>query len=131
VGWGTSSALALLVSAPLISLLVNDATFALAGMLVFQMTMPVTLKAMHHVLPSRPGLAFGIPCGALLLGALPGLLGYGGLISAWPRVLGLTLLSAVLVVAGLVLVARAGGSVGPARELLARIYSRGSISSGA
>jgi hypothetical protein len=66
-----------------------------------------------------------------LLGALPGLLGYGGLISAWPRVLGLTLLSAVLVVAGLVLVARAGGSVGPARELLARIYSRGSISSGA
>jgi FSR family fosmidomycin resistance protein-like MFS transporter len=131
VGWGTSSALALLVSAPLISLLVNDATFALVGMLVFQMTMPVTLKAMHHVLPSRPGLAFGIPCGALLLGALPGLLGYGGLISAWPRVLGLTLLSAVLVVAGLALVARAGGSVGPARELLARLYSRGSMTSGA
>jgi len=130
VGWGTSSGLALLVSAPLISLLVNDATFALVGMLVFQLTMPVTLKAMHHLLPSRPGLAFGIPCGALLLGALPGLLGYGGVISAWPRVLGLTLVSAALVVAGLALVARLGGSVGPGRELALRLYSRGSISAG-
>ncbi len=131
VGWGTSSGVALLISAPLISLLVNDATFALIGMLVFQMTMPVTLKAMHHLLPTRPGLAFGIPCAALLLGALPGLLGHGPLISPWPRVLALTLLSALLVVGGLVLLARAGGSVGPARELLGRLYSRGSISSGA
>lgn len=131
VGWGTSSGLALLISAPLISLMVDNATFALLGMLVFQMTMPVTLKAMHHLMPSRPGLAFGIPCAALLLGALPGLLGYAGLYSAWPRVLGLTLLSAVLVVGGLLLVARLGGSVGPAREQLARFYRRGSISSGA
>ncbi len=131
VGWGTSSGLALLISAPLISLLVNDATFALVGMVVFQMTMPVTLKAMHHLLPTRPGLAFGIPCFALLLGALPGLLGYAGYYDSWPRVLGLTLVSAVLVIGGLVGVARLGGSLGPGRELLARVHSRGSMSSGA
>ena len=131
VGWATSSALALVIAAPLISLLVDHAAFALAGMVLFQMTMPVTLKAMHHLLPQRPGLAFGIPCAALLLGALPGLLGLGGVVSAWPRVLGLTLLSLPLVVAGLVLLVRLGGAGGPRPDPLLRRYSRGSISSGA
>jgi hypothetical protein len=69
-------------------------------MLLLQSTTPLTVKAIHAVIPSRPGVAFGAPSAALLLGSLPGLLG------AWlhpvrPALLGATLLSAVAVVAGL------------------------------
>ena len=75
LGWRSSSTLALLVSAPLIAagLLRFDA--ALTGMVFFQFTMPVTLAAVYLAFPRWPGLAFGLPCLALLLGALPDLAG--------------------------------------------------------
>ena len=92
--------MALALSAPLVSLLVDHPAGAVVGMLLFQMTMPVTLKAMHLVLPTRPGLAFGIPCVALLLGALPGLLGLHPL-RHWGLTLATVVLSAALVVYGL------------------------------
>jgi hypothetical protein len=41
---------------------------AVVAMLLLQSTMPVTLKATHLVMPARPGLAFGLPCLALVLG---------------------------------------------------------------
>jgi len=108
---------ALLASAPLVSVLVNHPAGAIVGMLLFQMTMAVTLKATHHLMPGRPGLAFGIPCLALVAGAIPGLLGYGHWFTPWPLVLGMVVLAAALIAAGLHLLSRAGGSVGPAPEL--------------
>ncbi len=111
-GWLPASVVALLVSAPLVSVLVRFPAGAVAGMLVFQMTMPVTLKAVHHLLPGRPALAFGIPCLALLLGTLPALLGWH-LVEGWPLVLAMVLVSAALVALGLRLLARAGASAGP------------------
>lgn len=117
LGWTTISVSALLLSAPLITLFVGNAVGAVLGMLLFQMTMPVTLKAMHHVLPERPGLAFGIPCLALILGAMPGLLGYGRLLRAWWVVATLLAVSTLLVLGGLRLLARVGASSGPARHL--------------
>jgi hypothetical protein len=69
-------------------------------MLLLQTTMPLTLKAVHRVLPDRPGLAFGMASAALVVGAGPGLL------SAWPLadgplLLGAVWLSAAALVAGL------------------------------
>ena len=68
--------MALLLSLPLVTYLVLEPLAAIVGMVVFQMTMPVTLKAVHHLMPERPGLAFGLPCVALIVGALPGVAGY-------------------------------------------------------
>jgi FSR family fosmidomycin resistance protein-like MFS transporter len=121
LGWTTISVGALVLSAPLITVLVGTPAGAVVGMLLFQMTMPVTLKAMHHVLPSRPGLAFGIPCLALIIGALPGLLGYGHLFRSWPLVAGLAALSTLLIFGGLHLLVRVGGSGGPSPELATRL----------
>jgi cation transport ATPase len=70
------------------------------GMLLLQVTTPLTLKALHRLLPERPGLAFGIPSTALLLGAAPGLADVW-VLPMWPALLAATLLSAVVVVAGL------------------------------
>lgn len=117
LGWTTISVSALLLSAPLITLWVGSAVGAVLGMLLFQMTMPVTLKAVHHVLPERPGLAFGLPCLALILGAMPGLLGYGRLLRAWWVIAGLLAVSTLLVFGGLRLLVRVGASSGPASRL--------------
>jgi len=122
LGWATTSVAALVISAPLISFLVGTPWGAVAGMLVFQMTMPMTLKAMHHVMPERPGLAFGIPCMALLAGALPGLFGVK-LFPEWTWVLGTALITAAVVGVGLVLLVRTGASAGPARDWLARVLA--------
>lgn len=111
-GWIGTTVAALLVSAPLVSWLAIYPVGAIVGMLVFQMTMPVTLKAIHHLMPSRPGLAFGIPCAALLIGALPGLTGVK-LLRGWEPAFGSVLFSAVLVTLGLWLASRAGASLGP------------------
>ena len=70
-------------------------------MLVFQFTMPVTLAAVYLALPRRPGLAFGLPCLALLLGALPGLTGYLDPVALEPLAAPLVLLSALMLCAGL------------------------------
>lgn len=124
VGWATVSVVALLASAPLVSVLVTHPAGAIVGMLLFQMTMAVTLKATHHLMPGRPGLAFGIPCLALVAGAIPGLIGYGGWFSPWPLVLGMVLLAAGLIAAGLHLLSRAGGALGPSPELAGWLQRR-------
>ena len=113
VGWITTSVAALVISAPLMSFWVGSPVGAVVGMLVFQLTMPMTLKATHHLMPTRPGLAFGIPCLALLIGALPGLLGFGGYLQPWPVVLTMIVFSAAMVGVGLGLLRRLGASPGP------------------
>ena len=52
-GWVKVSVLALLLSAPLLSFVVGKAPLAVSGMLLFQMTMPVTLLAVYRVFPGE------------------------------------------------------------------------------
>ncbi len=96
LGWLALSLGALLISAPLLSFWGEHASAAVLGMILFQMTMPITLKATHQLLPERPGLAFGAPCLALLLGALPGMLGQGVWLDSSLLFLLLSALSALL-----------------------------------
>ena len=121
VGWLTTSVIALAVSAPLLGLLVTSSHWAVLGMFIFQLTMAITLKAMHHLLPERPGLAFGLPCLALILGALPALLGYGEHFRDPAIVLSLAAASIVLVALGLRMLVRMGGVCGPGPELARRL----------
>jgi len=112
-GWVTTSVGALALSAMLVSGLVDRPVCAVSGMLLFQMTMAVTLKATHHAMPGRPGLAFGLPCMALLFGALPALLPWGHPVLTWPAVLALVAAAAILIAVGLRLLAGAGACAAP------------------
>jgi len=70
-GWIDLSMVALLASAPLMAFSGGDLWLALPGILIFQMTMPVTLAAMMRLWPTRPAFGFGLLCVALVAGTLP------------------------------------------------------------
>lgn len=78
---------ALLASAPLLAFAAGDPWLALPGLLIFQMTMPVTLVAALRALPAWPGLGFGVLCLALVAGTLPAYLPGGWRPSGWPLLL--------------------------------------------
>ena len=70
VGWIETGVTALLVSAPLIALSGGSPGLVIVGLLLFQSTMPVTLAATYLLMPERPATAFGLPCLALVAGAV-------------------------------------------------------------
>jgi len=71
LGWKKTAVGALLISAPVIAFGNQVPEAMLAGMMLFQMTMPVTLVAAVRLLPNQPAFAFGLTCLALSAGALP------------------------------------------------------------
>ncbi len=70
VGWISTGAGALLVSAPILAFGTAHLAAMVAGMFLFQMTMPVTLAGLMLLFPRRPAFVFGIACVALVAGAL-------------------------------------------------------------
>lgn len=103
LGWTRAALAALLAAGPLIILGPGHATAALAGMVLLQATMPVTLAGLYRAIP-RPGLAFGLASAAVLAGAGPGLAGTR-LAAAGPAMLAVVWCSALAVAAGLALTA--------------------------
>jgi FSR family fosmidomycin resistance protein-like MFS transporter len=105
LGWRRTSGAALILAAPLAAAGLDRVDLAIIAMFALQVTMPITLAALYATLPGRPGLVFGLPCLALLLGALPGLTGQ--MSAAWmaDMIAPVTLLSALMVVLGLGFVA--------------------------
>ena len=70
-GWLRVSAASLILSAPLLAFGASNPILGMAGIFLFNITMPVTLVTIFRLFPSRPAFAFGIACMALLAGALP------------------------------------------------------------
>lgn len=99
-GWRLIAVGALLASAPLLALGAASAAAGIAGILVFNMTMPVTLVAAARLLPSQEGFAFGLTCLALFCGAAPVLLGWTAPLSA-PALVAAVCLSAIALWLGL------------------------------
>jgi FSR family fosmidomycin resistance protein-like MFS transporter len=93
-GWIRTGVGALVACAPLVAFGGREPLLLLAGLLLFQMTMPVTLVTAAEALPRRPALAFGLPCIALALGALPTFFDAGALLFGSATFLALILLSA-------------------------------------
>jgi len=77
-GWARVAVGALALSIPLLIFAPHIVPLAIVGVLLFNMTMPVTLAATANLLRGRPGLAFGLTCLALEVGAWPGKLHGGG-----------------------------------------------------
>ena len=69
-GFAELALFALLSSAPLLAFAGGSLPMTLVGLLLFQMTMPVTLAAMYRLLPHRPASGFGFLCVALVLGVV-------------------------------------------------------------
>ncbi|MBQ6546846.1 MAG: hypothetical protein IJL74_02475 [Bacilli bacterium] len=63
--------LSTLLSLPFLMFGDNVMTISLIGIMLFSMTMAITLAILVSVLPKRPGLAFGFTTIGLFLGALP------------------------------------------------------------
>ncbi len=61
----------LLVSLPLLVFGSGNMIISVIGIVLFNMTMPITLGICAEKLPKNPGLAFGLTTAALLLGAVP------------------------------------------------------------
>jgi MFS transporter, FSR family, fosmidomycin resistance protein len=99
--WLATSVVTLLLSLPLLSVFVGDAASAVTGMVLFQMTMPVTLMAVYRILPREPGLSFGLASLALLVGAAPAFLLSGILPHVQLVLAALILVSVPAVVIGL------------------------------
>jgi MFS transporter, FSR family, fosmidomycin resistance protein len=76
-GWIETSVVALLLSAPFIGVRHDHPALLLGGLLVFQMTMPVTLVAVARLMPTRLGTAFGWTCLALAIGSAPTMFPWG------------------------------------------------------
>jgi len=70
-GWRFVTVGGLITSSALITFGAGYVPAAIAGILLFNMTMPVTLVAVSNLLPGRPAFSFGLACLALILGALP------------------------------------------------------------
>ncbi len=92
-GWLRTSVGALLVAAPLIAFSRGAPAIVLPATLLFQTTMPVTLTAVYRLMPTRPATAFGLPCLALIAGALPTFFPWGKDLYGSITFLGLVLLS--------------------------------------
>jgi FSR family fosmidomycin resistance protein-like MFS transporter len=101
LGWIRTSVAALLLSAPLIAFGAERWLVVVTGMFLFQMTMPVTLTAVTLLHPGKPAFAFGLTCLALIAGAVPTFLPATQAIYGPWLFVGLVVLSAAVLYAGL------------------------------
>ena len=69
-GWHYFILAVLILSAPMIYAASYSSYIAIAGFLLFNMTMPVTLAAISNLLPGRPGFAFGLSALGVVGGAV-------------------------------------------------------------
>ena len=73
-GWKNTAALALILAIPLLGFGAYNPALAIIGMMLVNITMPLTLTAMSNILPNHPAFAFGLTCLALTFGYLPSFL---------------------------------------------------------
>jgi FSR family fosmidomycin resistance protein-like MFS transporter len=82
----------------------------MAGIFLFNMSMPVTLTAISNLLPGRPGFSFGLTTIALLAGSMPVLLGKDFSNAGDVQIAILVLFSAATLFMGLLLYRRSAGN---------------------
>ncbi len=99
LGGAAASAVSLGLAAALF-LLSGNALCGCAAVLLFNMTMPVTLRAAADLLPGARGFSFGLLTFALFLGFLPSYLDLPGISAGWMYA-GLSLLSLALLLPAL------------------------------
>jgi FSR family fosmidomycin resistance protein-like MFS transporter len=105
-GWLRTTVTALGVSCPFLAFVAPHPAVLLVGLLVFQLTMPVTLVAVVRTMRGHVATGFGLTCLALVAGALPTMGPWGDAFVARP-----VLAVWVLVSAGVAWVGLAGSGL--------------------
>lgn len=100
-GWLRISMISLLISAPLLAFGANTPVIGIAGIFLFNVTMPVTLVAISNLLPGRPGFSFGLTTFALIVGAAPTFFKYKEIISQSVIIFCLIIISSLILFIGL------------------------------
>ena len=75
-GWKKTSTVSLVISAILFIFAFDSMICGIIAILLFNMTMPITLTALSNMFYKNKGMAFGMTTLALFIGAVPVLLGY-------------------------------------------------------
>ncbi len=114
-GWRTVALTGLVASAPLVTFLGGIPVLGMAGAFLFQMTMAVTLTSVACLFPGRSAFAFGLPCLALIIGALPAFTGYKEAVGNDWILFGVILVSALFLHYGLKLLFSCGFVTSSAR----------------
>lgn len=100
-GFSKVSICSLILSAILFTMAFNSSICGILGVLLFNMTMPITLSALANILDNNKGMAFGLLTFALFLGALPIFLGYEKELFNPLGLFTVTIISAVILSLGL------------------------------
>jgi MFS transporter, FSR family, fosmidomycin resistance protein len=122
-GWLATTTTVSLVSAPLLAFGFVNPLGTIIGMLLFQMTMPVTLTAVHRLLPKRPAFSFGLTCLALIIGAAPVFSAWKHVFASWQVVFYCVVLSTGVLFAALYMLQRGVSGAG-ARDWLAAVKKK-------
>ena len=102
-GWAKVTVAGLAASAIFIYAGVQYPIAGIAGIFLFNFSMPVTLTAISNLLPGRPGFSFGLTTIALLTGALPALFKWDHFITGDACISLLVIISAITLLTGLLL----------------------------
>ncbi len=70
-GWAAVAVSGLAVSIPLLAFFAPIPALAIAGIFLFNLSMPITLICVTEMLPGKAGFAFGLTTLALIIGAFP------------------------------------------------------------
>lgn len=76
MGFIKTSIVSLVVSALCFIFAFNNSVLGIVAVLLFNMTMPITLTALSNILNKNKGYAFGLLTFALFLGCIPVFFGY-------------------------------------------------------
>lgn len=115
-GWLRTAVTSLGASAVLFFFAYDSMVCGLLALVLFNMTMPITLTALANLFPNRKGAAFGATTFALVGGALPVLFGYRDVFSARPVLIAATAASALFLWLGLTMYKTEMQTVGSSGE---------------
>ena len=100
-GWKKTSTISLVISAILFIFSFENMTYGLIAILLFNMTMPITLTALSNIFNKNKGMAFGMTTVALFIGAVPVLLGENKIFFNKISLFVITIISAIMLYYGL------------------------------
>ncbi len=100
-GWKRTSTISLIFSAILFIFSFDNMICGMIAILLFNMTMPITLTALSNMFYKNKGMSFGITTMALFIGAIPVLLGYKEFLFNKVSLFIITIISAIILYYGL------------------------------
>lgn len=101
LGWMKTSVSSLLIAAALFVFANQSMAVGLAALVLFNMTMPITLCVTVDLFRTRKGVAFGLTSAMLFFGLLPAFDRIGAVLKKTPSIVAAVIASAVLLTIGL------------------------------